>query len=510
MGFKLAELFVDVSVKGQANIETSLNKIKKNSESLSKTFSDLGSKIQGVGKKLSLIGGVSLAPFVAGVKIFAKTGDDLQKMSLRTGIAIEELSKLDFVASQSGTSLQDFEIAIKTMQRGLVDADRGLSTAKDNFKDLGISLDEIQGKNPSEQFTILANKLSQIEDPSLRAGLALKLFGRSGSQLLPLLKDGVGGIDRLKAKAESLGLVITKDQSDSAAELTDALDILSRSFKKIFIEIGSALSGDVKNFALEISKIIKIVFKWISNNQKLVKILSVIAVSITALGIVLTGLGIALSAVSFIMGGLPLLISAVNVALAFMAANPIVALITGIALLVLAILSLTGVFDTLDENQKKTQNEMKKTVSELKKQKKGVEELRKEAEKPIEIKTKIKKEGSTKSSIDTTPFFLRQENIQSDPVALTVKFKKIAPEEKQKLQEEISLTPVFSGIEDLFKNAQSAFAENSLSEINKDIVKTNKENSKQIEKNTIALNGFNKRIDAFGSSFGGEVMRPLG
>jgi len=183
MAFKLAELFVDISVEGVTDLNKKINKARNNVAKLGQSFQALGSKITGIGTQFLKLGAVIGAPLLLGIRQFAKMGDEIAKMSKRTGVAVKELSRLAFATSQSGASLQVLEVAIKTMQRGLVDASRGLTTATDNFDDLGIALEDIQSKSPEQQFILIAEKLSQIEDPSLRAGLALKVLPSSFSRL---------------------------------------------------------------------------------------------------------------------------------------------------------------------------------------------------------------------------------------------------------------------------------------------------------------------------------------
>lgn len=58
------------------------------------------------------------------------------------------------------------------------------------FHALGISMDEIDGKDTSEAFEVIRNALEKVEDESLRAALANHLFGdKIGSDLLPMLSQ---------------------------------------------------------------------------------------------------------------------------------------------------------------------------------------------------------------------------------------------------------------------------------------------------------------------------------
>jgi hypothetical protein len=57
-------------------------------------FRDFGKKIAGIGAGIGGLGSVISAPFIGAAMQFAATGDQLDKMSIRTGVAVEELSTL--------------------------------------------------------------------------------------------------------------------------------------------------------------------------------------------------------------------------------------------------------------------------------------------------------------------------------------------------------------------------------------------------------------------------------
>ena len=140
-----------------------------------------------------MLGGAAIAGFaVTAIKSFAETGDEIQKMALRTGFSTEALSELKFAAEQSGASIGDIEKIIKKMQITILDANLGLSTATDAFSLLGISVATSTSSTPSSSSTS-SPALIAVEDSSLRAALAQKVFGRAGTTILPLLAEGEKG-----------------------------------------------------------------------------------------------------------------------------------------------------------------------------------------------------------------------------------------------------------------------------------------------------------------------------
>lgn len=205
--------------------------------------------VQKAAKGLAIGGAAAIGGFaIAGIKNFADLGDQLDKMSRRTGISVETLGELKFAAEQSGASLETVEKATKRMASTILDADMGLSTATDALDALGISVQQLQGLNPDAQFQLLASALSQVDNASTKAALAQDIFGKSGTELLPLFDAGARGMAALRKQARDLGVVMSTDAARSAADFKDAQNELKSALSGVFLSIGSELVPKLSEF----------------------------------------------------------------------------------------------------------------------------------------------------------------------------------------------------------------------------------------------------------------------
>ena len=121
-----------------------------------KTF---GTSVQAIGLKIMAVSAAMLAPMAGALKHFSSFGDQVAKMAKRTGLSVETLSELRFVASQTGTEFGSLENAFRKMQRSIYDAGRGLSTQKDALEDLGLTFDDLKKLSPEEQFKLIGDRL---------------------------------------------------------------------------------------------------------------------------------------------------------------------------------------------------------------------------------------------------------------------------------------------------------------------------------------------------------------
>ena len=194
----------------------------------------------GIAAGAAAVGGIA-AFAKSSISAFAQAGDEVQKMSLRVGFSTEALSELKHAAELSGTSLGSLENGVKRMQRTILDAENGLSTAVDAFEMLGVEMADVESKSPEEQFTLLSNALADVEDASRRSALAQQVFGRAGTQLLPMLAAGKDGLAAMRQEAHDLGMVFDQDAANSAAEYNDSLTRLQGAFQGIQFAVGEAL-----------------------------------------------------------------------------------------------------------------------------------------------------------------------------------------------------------------------------------------------------------------------------
>jgi len=285
-----------------------------------KRLKAFGDRIRNLGLKIAGLGTVMLAPMLGAAKAFGSMGDQVAKMAKRTGFGVEALSELTFVASQTGTSLEAMETGFRRMQRSIYDAGRGLSTQTDALTDLGLEYKDLAGLAPEDQFKMLAETISRIEDPTRKAALAQALFGRAGTQLLPMMASGAKGIETLQAEARRLGLTMSGQDARAAEDFTDALDALWKVVKMGVFNVGAALAPVLQQIAETFTSVAMKVSAWVKANQQLIVIALKVVAIVIAVGIALAALGTVISGLGTMLGVLITVITTVGAVLKVLAA----------------------------------------------------------------------------------------------------------------------------------------------------------------------------------------------
>jgi hypothetical protein len=279
-----------------------------------------GGRIRAMGLKMVALSATILAPLAGAAKYFSSYGDQVAKMSKRTGLSVESLSALRFVASQTGTEFASLEMAFRKMQRSIYDAGRGLSTQKDALSDLGLAFEDLKDLSPEDQFKLLSDRLGKITDDTKQAALAQMLFGRTGTNLIPMFEAGAKGMSQLEEEARSLGLVMSKEDAAAAEEFTDKLDALWKVVQMGVFRVGSALAPVLEKAAEKIKSVSLSVSKWIDKNRWLIATVFKITVAVLAAGAALAILGTAIGLLSHILTGLLAIVAVGKIAFTAFAA----------------------------------------------------------------------------------------------------------------------------------------------------------------------------------------------
>lgn len=172
-----------------------------------------------------ILAGVSVGAIGAMVKSSIDLADSVSKASQKFGISTEELSKLKYAAELADVSFESLQIGLKKLSVTAVDAASGSAGASKGFDLLGIAVKDSDGKLKSNTALLeeVADKFAVMRDGSEKTAIAVKLFGKSGQDMIPLLNGGAAAIREAGAELESFGGVISTQAGLEAERFNDNL-----------------------------------------------------------------------------------------------------------------------------------------------------------------------------------------------------------------------------------------------------------------------------------------------
>ena len=332
-GIRAGAAYVELLIKD--------NQLVRGLAAASKKLKAFGASVTALGTRLATLGGAALTPIAGMAFHFKNSGDALNKMAARTGVSVEALSELSFAAEQSGADLETLEAGLKAMQRNLVSAADGSREMRATLARLGLTIADVKALTPEEQFELIADRIAQVGNPTLRAALAMEIFGRNGQRLVPLLSAGAKGIEELRAEARRLGLTVSTEAAQSAADFQDAWNRLLRTLKAAAFAVGSALAPDLTELFNTVKQFVVGLASWVKENKAVIVTVAKIIAAVIGVGVALITVGGIISFVGAALGGLVSLFSVLGSTIGVIGAI-LGALLSPLGAITAAVVALAG------------------------------------------------------------------------------------------------------------------------------------------------------------------------
>lgn len=159
--------------------------------------------------------------------------DESIKAAQKAGMSVESFTGLAFVADLAGINMESFTGAMVKLNKALGEASVGSAEQLASFKALGISVKDSEGNilSADKVLVALSDKFAKMPDGVEKTAMAIKVFGKAGADMIPLLNGGGESIKELIQLAQDLGVVIGEEQAKKAEQFNDSLTVLSYAAK---------------------------------------------------------------------------------------------------------------------------------------------------------------------------------------------------------------------------------------------------------------------------------------
>lgn len=222
---------------------TAIDQTTKKGQDSEKSFaSSFGSMIKGAAKVGTAIVGATTA-VVGGLTAYAtkvaSTADQIDKASQKVGMSAEEYQKWQYAAGLCGIESSKLDAIIKKQQTQFASAKDGNKGLAETYKQLGLDINSLSSADDAFNGVIAA--LADMEDETQRNLIANQLFGKSYTELAPMLNSGSEAIAGMKQECEDLGGVMSQDAVSAGASLNDMISRVQTAFGGIVNDIGASL-----------------------------------------------------------------------------------------------------------------------------------------------------------------------------------------------------------------------------------------------------------------------------
>lgn len=248
MSNNVVDIIVQLTDK---NAQAGLEKIAATSKGTVAELSKLKGELFAIGAGAGIAG--------LGSKLAKEALDwnlSVKKMQSLTGATAEQASTFISVANYMGVATDvstvafaKFAKAVSTAQDKMQVASAEGKLATDMFSRLGISMDQIQGKNTLEVFTIIQDRLRNMKDGAEKTRIEMELFGKTGYQLHGMLNMSAEAMKQVEDRARAMGLIINDEAAQKSASFNRQLKDMEQAGKRLAIMIGQELLPVVMEYA---------------------------------------------------------------------------------------------------------------------------------------------------------------------------------------------------------------------------------------------------------------------
>jgi len=191
-------------------------------------FKTVGGAFLGDAKRLAAGAGIATAAVVGlGAAVYSTTrgfvdwADDIGDSAEALGMSTQALQTWQFAAATVGVGGAKMTASIAKFSKSIME---GGKATDETLTQLGFNAARLRKLSLDQQLEAVAEAFKDYKGAD-KAGLAMKLFGKSGYQLAGILAKGKKGLDEFRKAGEETGAVLNDEAAAAAGNAASALDM---------------------------------------------------------------------------------------------------------------------------------------------------------------------------------------------------------------------------------------------------------------------------------------------
>jgi len=207
--------------------------MKKASGLAKKTQKNISSGLKG-----AILGTLSVGYIAAKAKEVGEFAREVRDLAPSLGTTTDQLQEWEYVFARFGLELADVSDAFATLSDRTEDALAGTQSMVEDFSLIGISVDQLRGKNPQQPFELFADGVSKTEDKNRALTAIVRTLGDDlGRKLAPALMLGSKGLADMRKEAQALGIIMDESNIADVADQMVEMQIASMKLRSFWADI---------------------------------------------------------------------------------------------------------------------------------------------------------------------------------------------------------------------------------------------------------------------------------
>lgn len=170
--------------------------------------------------------------------------DEVMQLSTQFGLSTDAIQEFKYMSELTDTSLETITGSMVKLTKNMQTASKGTGDAYNAFQQLGIQVTNADGsmRDANEVFAEAIEKLGDVENVTERDALSMNIFGRSASDLNPLIAVGSEELAEYAEEAHNMGYVLDTETLEALGATDDAMQRASKAIDAAKNQIGVYLA----------------------------------------------------------------------------------------------------------------------------------------------------------------------------------------------------------------------------------------------------------------------------
>ena len=248
------------TTKGTKDMSGSMDTYAKSTDKAGKSSISFGDIIKANVISEAIIGGfkalASAIGKVAGAMKDAVTdgaayADEVITLSSTMSMSTDRIQEYMYMSNLVDVSVETLAGSMKKLTSNMKTALTGNGEAAELFEQMDINLKNADGtlRTTEDIFYDVFDALSGMQDETERNMVAMTLFGKSASELNPLIDAGADRIKELRQEAHDTGYVLSGEALGALGETQDAFDTLDVAIQGVKNNLAARLAPAINDIA---------------------------------------------------------------------------------------------------------------------------------------------------------------------------------------------------------------------------------------------------------------------
>ena len=184
--------------------------------------------------------------------------DEILTMSSQTSIATDRLQELAYMSDLVDVDVSTVAGSMKKLTKNMSSARGGTGAAADAFRTLGVSVTDVNGnlRDNEDVFFDSIDALGKMENETERDAVAMALFGKSATDLNPMIEAGSDALRGFAEEAHDMGYVLDDTSLRSLGRVQDEFDRFNRQMEAVKNQIAAGVAPAIERGMKRIQQVI--------------------------------------------------------------------------------------------------------------------------------------------------------------------------------------------------------------------------------------------------------------